>query len=189
MPVRVDCVGILIEHFHHGAVWLVVKFLAALLLHHFPFVLESLFRDVETAHPVSLQPQRHRKAGAGRRLPEDRVVLGGVGVVRAARANDVIGIVFRRYVLRTLKHEVLEEVGEAGPAGRLILRPHVVPDLNVHQRRVVVFHQQNLEAVAEHDLLERGVREGNGCGNAGGSVRQSKKDKQEEGGGAGSGHR
>ena len=56
VPVGMNRVGMLIQRFDHGAIRLIIKTLAALLFHHFPFILEHLVCDLEIAHPVCLKP-------------------------------------------------------------------------------------------------------------------------------------
>ena len=96
--------GVLIKGFDDGAVRLVVEALPALFLYHFSFVLERLLGNLQVAHPVGLEPERNGQHGTGHRLPEYGHILSGVGVVEAAVPDDVIGKLFRAYVLGTLIH-------------------------------------------------------------------------------------
>jgi hypothetical protein len=50
---------------------------------------------------------------------------------------------------RTFEHQVLEEMRESGMAGALVFSAHVIPDLQVNHRNLVVFEQNHLEAVRE----------------------------------------
>ena len=52
-------------------------------------------------------------------------------------------------VLGSLEHQVLEEVGEPGRAGALVLRSDVVPEVDGHNRTVVILVQDDVEAVGE----------------------------------------
>ncbi len=48
---------------------------------------------------------------------------------------------------------MLEQVGEAGATGPLVLRTDVIPDLHVHDRRRVVLEQDNGEAIRQRGQL------------------------------------
>jgi hypothetical protein len=60
-------------------------------------------------------------------------------------------------VLRSLEHQVLEEVREAGVAGAFVLGTDVIPDVHRDDRTRVVFVEQDVESVAERVLGERKV--------------------------------
>ena len=147
VPVGMHGVSGRIQVFHHRPIGRVVEPQAPFLFHHLPLVTENTLGDLEVAHPVGLEPQHHRKLRTRRGFPEDRRVLGRVGVVDAARTNDVVGELLRPNVGRAVKHQVFEEMREARPARRLVLRAHVVPHLNVHDGRLVVLHQKCLKTI------------------------------------------
>jgi hypothetical protein len=52
-------------------------------------------------------------------------------------------------MLGAFEHQVLEQVREAGAAGTLVLRPHVIPDVHGNNRDMVIFVDEHVEAVAE----------------------------------------
>jgi hypothetical protein len=79
--------------------------------------------DAQRRHAVGFQPQRQRQVLRRQRLPEHRLVFGGVGVAAPADARDDRGVRLGLDVLRALEHHVLEEVREAGAPGPLVLRP------------------------------------------------------------------
>jgi len=54
-----------------------------------------------------------------------------------------------------LEHQVLEEVGEAGAARRVVLGADVVPDLHADRGARVAAHADHLQAVRERALGER----------------------------------
>ncbi len=60
-------------------------------------------------------------------------------------------------VLRALEHQVLEQVREAGLAELLVLAADVIPDVDRHDRRLVVLLHHEREPVREHELRERDV--------------------------------
>ena len=64
-----------------------------------------------------------------------------------------------RDVLRPLEHHVLEEVREAGAAGRLVHRADVVPDVHGDERQPLILGKDHLEAVGERVLLEGNRRQ------------------------------
>ena len=57
-------------------------------------------------------------------------------------------------VLGPLEHHVLEQMGEAGPADLLVLRPDVVPEVDGGNGQRVVFVQDDLQPVGKRVLLE-----------------------------------
>ena len=101
----------------------------------------------------------------------DLVILGcvvaGAGVVLAA---DVFGEAIEllgAQVGRGLEHHVLEEMGEARAAGRVVAAADAVPDLHADRRAGVALDREHLQAIAEAALaiddrldLERRCRAG-----------------------------
>jgi hypothetical protein len=57
----------------------------------------------------------------------------------------------------SLEHQVLEQVREPGAPRHLVLRSDVVPHVHGHDRAIVVFVDDDLEAVSEHMFPERDV--------------------------------
>jgi hypothetical protein len=57
-------------------------------------------------------------------------------------------------VLAAVEHQVLEEVSESTTPLRLVLTADVVPDLDVRNRKAVVFMKQDLQTVVETVLGE-----------------------------------
>ena len=55
-------------------------------------------------------------------------------------------------VQRSLEHHVLEQMCETGPSRRIILRADIKNDINADERRLVVFVQDDCEAVIEPEL-------------------------------------
>ena len=96
------------------------------------------------------------------RRPEHRLVIGRIGVALAAAAGNHRRVPFGRDVLRALEHQVLEQVRKPGPARLLVLRPDVIPQLHVHDRRRVVFRQHDRQPVGQRRelILKLGRRNG-----------------------------
>ena len=134
----------------------------ALLFHHVPLVGERLPVDPERRHAIGLEPQGERQIVRRQRRPEHRLVVGRVGVALAAAARNHRGVPFGRDVLRALEHQVLEQVRKPGPARLLVLRPDVIPELHVHDRRRVILRQHHRQAVGERRdlILKLGGRNG-----------------------------
>jgi hypothetical protein len=104
----------------------------------------------EKCHAVALQPEGKRQLVFRHRFE----VVRSVGVRRSvdvARADalELAEVRVLGHVLRALKHHVLEEVGEAVLAGRLILAADVVPDIYGHDRRAVILVKDDFEAVLQ----------------------------------------
>src|SRR6185503_2535858 len=83
-------------------------------------------------------------------------------------------------VLRTLEHQVLEQVREAGAARFLVLRPDVIPQLQVHDRRRVIFRRHQRQAIGERGDFVLQLRRADRGGRRGGRRRD-----QQGGGDAG----
>ncbi len=158
-----------LQHLVHQAVGLVLS-LPLLVLDHAPLQVELLLVDGahQVAHAVGLDEER----GVERR---DRDVLEVVGPVLVGGAVEVGGPErlerlddVALHVLGGLEHQVLEEVGEPGPARLLVLGADVVPDVDGDDGGLVVLvdHQRQpvLEDVAGGgdlgDLLGAGRRGG-----------------------------
>jgi hypothetical protein len=64
-------------------------------------------------------------------------------------------------VLVPLEHHVLEHVRESAPPRRIVLRADVIPNLDGHDGRIVVFDGVNFEAVRQREMLELHRRNAN----------------------------
>jgi hypothetical protein len=92
----------------------------------------------------------------------NRHVVGRVSVIFAANIFGQIIERIRAEVLIPLKHHVLEHVRETAPAGRIVLRADVIPDLDGDDGRVVIFHGVNFETIREGEMLELHRRHSDG---------------------------
>ena len=60
-------------------------------------------------------------------------------------------------VLAAVEHQVLEQVGESGVAGPLVLGPDVVPHVHRHDGRLVVLVHDDGQPVGQDEALVRDV--------------------------------
>jgi len=54
-------------------------------------------------------------------------------------------------MLGPAEHQMLEEMREARAAGRFVLRPNVIPGRDCDDRRLVIFMDDDLEAVLQRE--------------------------------------
>ena len=81
-----------------------------------------------------------------------RSVIGGA--VQIGRANSLHGVDVPPWrVLAAAKHQVLEQMREPGLSRLFVLRPHVVPDVDGHNRRLVILMHDHGQTVVEHEAL------------------------------------
>ncbi len=153
-----------VQQLRQAAVWLVLDAHPAFFLDDLALALERVLVDAQRGHPIGLEPQHQRQVLRWRRLPVDRDVLTRLGVGLPADAGDERAVRFRLHVLRALEHHVLEQVREAGAPRLLVLRPDVVPQLHVHDRRGVILRENHREAVGERrdPVVELRRRHGGG---------------------------
>ena len=131
--------------------------LALLVLNHAALQIERFFTDGEVSHAIGFGEQRE----IDRRLGDvfevvGAVLLSGAVEVRSAdlfHAFDVPAL----EIVAAAEHEVFKQVGEAGLTGLFILRAHVVPHVDRHNGRFVVFVDQNSQTVVENNLLVRDI--------------------------------
>src|SRR5690606_32954007 len=93
---------------------------------------------------------RHRLEIVGAVEPGGAVQAGGAG---GAHGLDVAG----RRVLGAAEHQVLEQVGESGGAGRLVLGADVVPDGHGHHRSLAVLVDDHGQTIVEGERRPRDV--------------------------------
>ena len=146
----------------HAAIGAVFA-LALFVLHHAALGVEFFLADgaEQVAHAVRFQPQRGIQCGGrhgfeviGAVEPGGAVHVGGADLFQ--RREEAALVVFRAG-----EHEVLEQMREAGLAGRLVAGTDVVPDAHRHHRRLVVFVHHHGQAVGQG---ETGVGDvGNGA--------------------------
>ena len=157
---------VVVDDLGEAAVRLVLHPLPAFLLDHLTLGLERRVLDTERRHPVRLEPQRERQVLLRHGLPEDRRVLGGVGVALPTDRRDVRGVCLGLHVLAALEHHVFEEVRKAGPPGLLVLRSDVVPERHMDDRGRVILEQDDTQPVGQRVVIELERRRPDGRGRA-----------------------
>ena len=60
-------------------------------------------------------------------------------------------------MLAAAKHQVFEQMCEPGFAGLLILGANVVPEVDGHDRRLMVLMHDQSQSVVEHEFLVRDI--------------------------------
>ncbi len=146
---------------------------APLLQHHVPLGGDHGVVEDEAVHPVGLEAHHRAEMVPGHPLEIGGVVVAGEGVLLAAEAGDGLREGAHRVLLGALEHQVLEEVGDAGLAERIIGRTVAVPDHVGRHRRPVVRHHHHIEVVVEGEGRNLrppglGAPEGGGLAPAGG---------------------
>jgi hypothetical protein len=61
--------------------------------------------------------------------------------------------VFGLVVLAALEHKMLEQMGETGAAGLLVLAAHVIPQVHRHHRRLAVGMHDHAQAVGQGEFV------------------------------------
>ena len=84
---------------------------------------------------------------------------GGAVEIGGAHGAGMLEI-FARRVFRAVEHDVLEQVREAGAAGRLVLRTDIVPDADRDDRRLAVLMDDHPKPVRQGEGLMRDVHPG-----------------------------
>ncbi len=156
--------------------------LAVFLLHHVALGDEGRLVHDQGAHPLGLGEQHPLQVVGGDGLEIGGGVVGGEGVVRPAHVlgQPVEGL--GRQVFRRLEHQVFEQVGEARTAGRIVLGPHLVPDLDRHVRGVGVARRIDLKPVRQHALGESQRRHDHALGGLDSGGRGGQPQQQGRGG-------
>ena len=130
--------------------------LETLVLHDGALVVELLLCDArgKEAHAVRFEPQGQIQVAGRKRLVVVRPVEPRGAVERPARVLDELEVLVVADVLRALEQQVLEEVREARPPGPLVLRAHVVHEVDRHDRHGPVLVKDHAKAVVEDPFLE-----------------------------------
>ncbi len=155
------------ERLFNDSVGLILQALSPLVAH--DVLLGREIRLIElvdqVSHSIRLQPEGQLELIRGNgfevvRAVEIRRAVDGAG----ARAFQVAEMLVGFHVLRSLKHHVLEQVSEAGPAGLLVGGTNVVPEIDRCKRESVILGENDLEPIRELILLEDNVRDVRGGG-------------------------
>ena len=157
--VRVTCgINICSDHLVHAAVGTVLA-LPLLVLDYTALFIEPrlIHRTEHVSHAIRLEPQRQIQRRGGHVLEIVRAIEPGGPVHRRGtrgpqRLEEVVV-----EVLRSVEHQVLEQMCEAGSSRPLILAADVIPDVDRDDRRLVILVQNQREPVGQHMLLVRNV--------------------------------
>ena len=143
-----------------AAVGLVVDPLPALVHDHVALGVEVLLGEggQEEAHAVRFEPEAEVEVMGRQGLVVVGAVVPGGAVGHAAHLLEVAEVLVGGDVLAALEEHVLEQVGEAGAAGPLVLGAHVVPEVDGDQRQAAVRMEHHPQAVGEGGPLERELR-------------------------------
>ncbi len=136
--------------------------LALLVLHHAALRIQFLLPDraEQVAHAVRFHPQRQVQGG-GRHGLEVVGAVGPGGAVHVVSADFLERLeIAALVVFRAGEHQVFEQVGEAGLAGRLVAGADVVPDAHRHHRRLVVLVHHHGQAVGQGEAGVGDLRHG-----------------------------
>ena len=137
----------------------ILVILPALVQHHVALVGKLRFRQrrKQVPHSIGFHPQRELQRIGWNDFP----VIGPIGVGRSVqrRASALERLKVSAVVmLRSLEHQVLEEVREPCMARAFVLGSDVVPEIHRHDRARVVLVQQNIKAIGQRVLAERDVQ-------------------------------
>ena len=122
---------------------------AALLEHDVALGRDHRLVEDEAGHAVGLELHHGPEVLAGDALEIGGVVVGGEGVLLAAERRDDLAELARRVPARALEHQMLEEMGDAGLADRIVGRAVAVPDHVRDDGHAAVGHDHHLESVVE----------------------------------------
>ena len=125
----------------------------AFLLHHRELGRHVLVLQHQIGHAIRFELHDQRQAVLRYALEIAGVILGGERVVVGAVAPDEARKLAGRIPGRALEQEMLEKVGDAGLALRLIGRAYLVPHHVGDDGRAMVGNDDDLHAVAELERL------------------------------------
>src|SRR5271155_1669812 len=148
-------IGILGDQLKRHRVGLVLA-LALFVLYYAALQIERFLiqRAKKESHAVRLHPQGVIEGG-GRNILEivGSVVVGGAVQIGGADLFHGVDVASRR-MLAAAKHKMFEEMRESRFAEFLVLRPHVVPRIDGHDGRLVVFVDDDRQSVIQYEFLK-----------------------------------
>ena len=125
------------------------------ILHHATLVIELGLRHraEQMPHAIGLKEQRPVKRARRHRLE----IVGSVGIGRAilvgrADLRRILEEIIGR-ILRSVEHQMLEQMGKTGRSGWLMLGTDIVPDRRRHHRCLAIGVDQHGQAIVEHEAL------------------------------------
>ena len=137
--------------------------LAFFVLHHAALQVELLLIEhaQQMSHAIALGEQRVVEHRGGHIFE----IIGAIVVGRPVQIGRTdllhrvdVGVI---EVIAAAEHQMLEQVGESGLAGLLVLRSHVVPRVHGHHRSLVILMDEDSEAIRQHKLGVLDVRDRN----------------------------
>ena len=148
-----------------AAVGLVFQALAAFVLDDVALVVQLFLGEgvSKRRDPVGLEPQEQLEVCRRRGHEVIRAVVVG-GPVDAAFAEVRAGLlgegeVLARRILRSLEHEMLEQMREACPAASFVLGSDVEPLVHVNDGELAIDMQDDLQAVRQSVFFEIDLRQ------------------------------
>ena len=133
--------------------------LALFVLDDAALLVEHALRDrtEQIAHAIALQEQRTVERAGRHRLE----IIGAIEIGRAVEVGRADLLQRReevaRGVFRSVEHQMLEQMREAGRTLRLVLRPDVIPDAHRDDRRLAIGVDDHAQPVLQRELLIRDV--------------------------------
>ncbi len=161
-----------VERGHHlllqDAAWVIVDAGAALLQDHVALGRYVLRGQAQIGHAVGLHAHDRGQAVLRDALEVGGHVVIGEGVIVAAVLGDDLGELAGRDLLRALEHQMLEEMRDAGRAGRFVGGADLVPDHLGDDGRAAIRDHDHMEAVFQGELAHLlggfDMFDGDGCG-------------------------
>ena len=127
----------------------------ALLQHDIALGTDVVLGDDHVDHAVGLHLHHHLQAVGGDLLVISGDVIRGESVVLPAIGGDDLGERAIGDLVGALEHQMLEEMGDARDAARLIGRTDAVPDHMGDHRRPVVLDHHDVHPVVERERRDR----------------------------------
>ena len=130
-----------------AAVGLVHHVDADFFLHHVALIAEIFVVHLEGAHAIGFEPQDAFERIRRNRLEIVRDVVMRGAIEKAAGGIDETDVLHLSGVFRTLKHHVLEQMGEAAAASRLETKADLVIHADGYDGRRTVGRRDHAQAV------------------------------------------
>ena len=129
---------------------------APLFEHHVALGRDDLVGEDEPGHPVGLERHAGFQVLLGDLLEIGGEIVAGEGVLLAADLGDEFRELALGMALGALEHQMLEEMGDAGLARRIVGRAVAVPDHMGDDGGAMVGNDDDVEAVVENEMRDLG---------------------------------
>ncbi|MNT01696.1 hypothetical protein D3C72_1361720 [compost metagenome] len=146
--------------FHCQCQGAVVDILASLGHDYCQFTGKRHVAEGGAGHDVGHRLQGNLQAVAWQSQRKDRGIGVGKGIRVTAQAAHEGRILAWSQFAAAFEQQMLQGMGQAGVAFRLVAGAYVVPQLHADQRRAVVFTQVDAQAVGEGKAVHRACRRG-----------------------------